>query len=132
MKDEIKKMFTTYDEAFKLRALGFNDVCVLYFSIYKELSPSAKGTSNDDEVYKNNQLCVTAPTKDQAIEFMINLIDGEFVNFNAIETYNDGGGRIRFEEDIFFDSKQNCLDELFDFYEKLLEERKSLYEEDED
>jgi len=132
MKEKLKELFTTYDEARKLKDLGFNEVCAMYFSIYGELSPTAKGTVNEEEHYRKYEIMATAPTLDQAIEFMLQTLDMDSDCFYSIQVFANGGGRIVWEEEVQFESKRECLNELFKLYDKQLEYRKLYEDQDED
>lgn len=117
----MNKLFVPYELAIKLREKGFDEECIMFFDLIKQLSffEHYNRTNSTLKVF------TTAPLYQQAIQFLLKELDFE-CPYLRIELYCDGSGNWiqpddevtgNPEVDISFDN----LDEAIEKGLKLLE-----------
>ncbi len=94
------KLFVTYNQAVKLKEIGFDQPCLGWFM---KINPLGKEFIPDiifDKVNTQEQVSTfgeencLAPLKQEAIEWLLNKLDNNLISLYSIEIFADGSGSI--------------------------------------
>jgi hypothetical protein len=95
----MEKEFATYEQAFKLKELGFDEPCLGWFMKINPLGKEFRPDIKFDKVLNQNQVSVfgnkncSAPLKQQAISFLLNKCDEDGTE-TSIEYFGDESGSV--------------------------------------
>jgi hypothetical protein len=113
----MKHLFCTYEISLKLKELGFDEKCLAFYGVLKELKVEV---TNNSEPNIERRSFIAAPLYQQAIQFLFDRLEFDYPQLEIVLN-SDGSGCWRQDKDCYQETRlTNKVDTSFDTLEEAI------------